>query len=469
VPDSLLEREWYLDTYKFGAASRRGAPPITLQAVWTADNGKLPPWRGDYHNDLNTQLSYWPCYSGNRLEEGLAFLDWLWRCRPTAKRYTARFFGAEGLNFPGVATLSGEQMGGWAQYSFSPTVSAWLAHHFYLHWRYSMDRTFLQERAYPWLSETAAFIERISVLADHKKRQLPLSSSPEINDNSIDAWFTQTTNYDLALIRWLFAASAELADELGLAQEAAHWRIIFSEWPELARSSADGALLVAPGTPLRESHRHFSHLMAIHPLGIVDLSNGERDRQTIGASLHALKNLGTDWWCGYSFAWLGSMCARAHEGDEAARALRVFTECFLLKNSFHANGDQTRSGKSKFTYRPFTLEGNFAYAAGIQEMLLQSHGGRIVLFPAIPHTWKTASFSTMRAEGSFLVSAELQNGRVEFVNITAECGGTIRLLNPFDLDGWSAEGIDPGRIVLRGSLLEFNCDRGQQVTLSRRH
>ena len=62
LPDPVLEKQWYLETYKFGAASRRGAPPITLQAVWTADNGSLPPWKGDFHNDLNTQLSYWPCY-----------------------------------------------------------------------------------------------------------------------------------------------------------------------------------------------------------------------------------------------------------------------------------------------------------------------------------------------------------------------------------------------------------------------
>ena len=60
LPNPVIERQWFLEQYKFGSAARRGAPPITLQAVWTADNGKLPPWKGDYHHDLNTQLSYWP-------------------------------------------------------------------------------------------------------------------------------------------------------------------------------------------------------------------------------------------------------------------------------------------------------------------------------------------------------------------------------------------------------------------------
>jgi len=129
LPDPVLERQWYLETYKFGAASRRGAPPITLQAVWTADNGSLPPWKGDFHNDLNTQLSYWPCYSGNRLEEGLAYLDWLWSIKPKCEAYTKRYFGVEGLNVPGVATLDGSPMGGWIQYSLvaGPALLAPLA------------------------------------------------------------------------------------------------------------------------------------------------------------------------------------------------------------------------------------------------------------------------------------------------------------------------------------------------------
>ena len=92
LPNAIIERQWYLEQYKFGSASRRGAPPITLQAVWTADNGKLPPWKGDYHHDLNTQLSYWPCYSGNHLEEGLSYLDWLWKIRPALLRLEQTLF-----------------------------------------------------------------------------------------------------------------------------------------------------------------------------------------------------------------------------------------------------------------------------------------------------------------------------------------------------------------------------------------
>jgi alpha-L-fucosidase 2 len=475
IPDPVLEKQWYLETYKFGAASRRGAPPITLQAVWTADNGSLPPWKGDFHNDLNTQLSYWPCYSGNRLEEGLAFLDWLWAVKPRCEDYTKLYFGVDGLNVPGVATLDGSPMGGWIQYSLGPTVSAWLAHHFYLHWRFSGDREFLEDRAYPYLKAVAVFLDQISERRADGKRKLPLSSSPEINDNRIDAWFAETTNFDLALVRWLYGAAAVMAGELGLAEEAARWRGILEEWPELALAEDDGRLLVAPGYPLKGSHRHFSHLMAIHPLGLLSWGGGEAVRRTIRASLADLDRLGPDWWCGYSYSWLGNLAARARDGEKAAGALRTFAECFCLPNSFHVNGDQTKSGKSKFTYRPFTLEGNFAFAAAVQEMLLQadegfglSDSGAIRVFPAVPSSWKDVSFDSLRTYGAFLVSARMKDGIVAEVRVTSEKGGKLRIENPFPEGAYKASGLTEGRVRDSGRVIEAGMLAGEELLLTGR-
>ncbi|OGD12358.1 MAG: hypothetical protein A2W20_00010 [Candidatus Aminicenantes bacterium RBG_16_66_30] len=465
LPDPVLEKQWYLETYKFGAASRRGAPPITLQAVWTADNGSLPPWKGDFHNDLNTQLSYWPCYSGNRLEDGLAFLDWLWAIKPRCEAYTKRYFGVEGLNVPGVATLDGAPMGGWIQYSLGPTVSAWLAHHFWLHWRFSGDRAFLEERGYPYLKAVAVFIDNISIRRADGKRKLPLSSSPEINDNRIEAWFHETTNFDLALIRWLYGAAAVMAGELGLAEEAGRWREVLGEWPDLALAEDDGRLLVAPAYPLGASHRHFSHLMAIHPLGLVDWSGGEAARMTIRGALAELDRLGPDWWCGYSYSWLGNLAARAMDGEKAAEALRTFAECFCLPNSFHANGDQTKSGKSKFTYRPFTLEGNFAFAAGIQEMLLQSHTGVVRVFPAVPAAWKDISFDSLRTYGAFLVSAKKKAGKVTEVRVRSEIGGKLRLENPFPGGTYETSGGALGSVRITDGVIEAELRPGESLLL----
>ncbi len=418
VPNPLIERQWYLDMYKFGTAARRGAPPITLQGPWTADDGKLPPWKGDYHHDLNTQLSYWPCYSGNRLEEGLGFLDWLWEHKRNAEDWTRRFFDLPGLNVPMTSDLELKQIGGWRQYTHSATTGAWLAHHFYLHWDYSRDRKFLEERAYPWLEAVAVFLEAVTNERDENgKRTLPLSSSPEINDNKPEAWFPSITNYDNALIRWTFSKASALAEELGRYDEALRWERALNEMPPLALASS-GALLVAEGFPLTDSHRHFSHAMAIHPLGLI----GRYQAGTVLATLRDLKQLGTDWWTGYSFAWLANLAARAEDGETAAHALDTFASAFVLRNSFHCNGDQSGKGISKFTYRPFTLEGNFAAAAGLNEMLLQSQDGIIRIFPAIPKSWDNVSFSTLRAAGAFLVSACRENGRTTNITVYSETG-----------------------------------------------
>ncbi|MDD4730277.1 MAG: hypothetical protein PHN55_16180, partial [Dysgonamonadaceae bacterium] len=458
IPDSLLEKQYYLEMYKLGSAARSDAPPISLQSVWTADNGKLPPWKGDFHHDLNTQLSYWPSYAGNYLNLEKGFLNWLWKYRPAFKQYTKDFFGVEGMNVPGVTTLEGEPMGGWIQYSFGQTVASWLAHHFYLHWQFSMDRDFLKERAYPWIKDVAIFLDQVAVKSENGERKLLISSSPEIYDNSAQAWFSETTNYDLALIRWTYEKAAELALELNKKEEASKWTQILSEWPELDVDMETG-LTFAPDEPYFESHRHFSHLMGFHPLGLIDFSKGEDDKKIILNTLKALEDKGPRAWTGYSYSWQGNLYARAFEGDKAAETLRIFAECFCLKNSFHVNGDQCKAGHSGFTYRPFTLEGNFAFASAIQEMLIQSHTGVIHVFPAIPTDWQNARFDKLRTVGAFLVSAKMENGQVTSVEVTSDKGGELLLQNPFK----GCEFSSSKKVDITNELIRVNLQSGEII------
>ena len=461
IPDSILLKQWYLEQYKFGAANGNGAPPISLQAVWTADNGKLPPWKGDFHNDLNTQLSYWPAYSANKLGQSMGFIDWLEKNKPVFESYTKQYFQTNGVNVPGVSTFAGSPMGGWIQYSFGPTVSAWIAHHYYLQWRYSMDRTFLSEKAYPWLEKVAIYLMEVSLLDEKGIRKLPLSSSPEIFNNSRQAWFSTMTNFDLGLVKWLFSKTSELAIELNKPEDAVKWKQIEGEWGELDVDDSSG-LTFAKDFPYDASHRHFSHLVAFHPLGLVDVSKGEKDKQIIQNTINTLDKYGSSQYCGYSFAWLGNVKARNMDGVGAAEALRIFASHFCLKNSFHANGDQSKLGYSTFTYRPFTLEGNFAFAAGLQEMLLQSHAGFIHLFPAIPPSWKTVSFHKMRTEGAFLVSANLSGGKVEKVQIEATVSGVLKIKNPFEQHSFKSS----ISFIKEGKMLVFNLSKGDILTLN---
>jgi alpha-L-fucosidase 2 len=468
LPDTILEKQWFLEQYKFGSVARADAPPISLQAVWTADNGKLPPWKGDFHHDLNTQLSYWSAYSANHLDLEEGYLNWLWKNSVKFKKYTKTYFGTSGMNVPGVTTLTGEPMGGWIQYSFGPTVGCWLAQHFYLHWIYSKDEKFLREKAYPWVRDVALYLNEISVKDEKGMRKLPISSSPEINNNSINAWFHQTTNFDLGFIRWTFEKAAELAGYLGKKEEALKWKSILNEWPAFALDN-EGGLAFAPGHPHNQSHRHFSHLVGWHPLGVIDWSNGDKDQQIIKSTLNDLEKRGPDWWCGYSYSWLGNLYARAFMGDKAAEALRIFSENFCLPNSFHVNGEQYNKGYSKMKYRPFTLEGNFAFAAGIQEMLIQSHTGTIQIFPAIPSGWKNVSFSTLRAVGAFLVSADQKGGKVEKVVIDSEKGGICKLKNPFGAVPFQVKYSWKGNVITGKDILTIEFPKNGQIILSKQN
>lgn len=157
------------------------------------------------------------------------------------------------------------------------------------------------------------------------------------------------------------------------------------------------------------------------------------------------------------------MYARAFEGEKAAEALRIFARCFCLKNSFHVNGDQCKAGYSRMTYKPFTLEGNFAFASAIQEMLIQSHTGVVKLFPAIPSDWQDVSFNTLRTYGAFLVSSSMENGEVRQVEVVSEEGGELILENPFS----DAEFMADKEYTIDGKHIIFKLAKGEKVTVTR--
>jgi alpha-L-fucosidase 2 len=122
---------------------------------------------------------------------------------------------------------------------------------------------------------------------------------------------------------------------------------------------------------------------------------------------------------------------------------------------------------SKFTYRPFTLEGNFAFAAGVQEMLLQSYAGFIELMPAIPANWTGASYENLRAEGAFLVSAKKTKGKLTEVAILAETGGNTRV--KLSLDQWRVASARGVTVSAAGEdFVQLNAQPGGRVVLIRK-
>lgn len=438
VPESTIQKYAGLCRYFYGAASRRGAPPMPLQGVWTADNGGLPPWKGDYHNDLNTQMTYIAYQAAGNFDEGACYLDFLTKLTPTFTEFARDFYGTPGLASPGVMSLAGQPLGGWGQYSLSPTMTSWNAHLFYLHWRYTMDEAFLREQAYPWCKAAGECINALLKPDEQGTLKLPRSSSPEVFDNSERAWLIPNSNYDLMCMKMQFLALTEMAEALGRSDEAGHWREVAEALGDYHADEA-GVLLLDAKTPLPFSHRHLTNLMGVYPFNLITRDGSEHDLKRIRASLGQWDQLGTSEWCGYSFAWMGALRARTGDGESALRHLDIFTKAFILRNGFHVNGDQTSSGFSAMTYRPFTLEGNFAALQVVHEMMLQSWSSTpgtrdtevVRVFPAMPWRWHDASFENLRAEGGHRVSARRENNATTWFRVTAGSDGVLRVRDNF--------------------------------------
>jgi alpha-L-fucosidase 2 len=191
--------------------------------------------------------------------------------------------------------------------------------------------------------------------------------------------------------------------------------------------------------------------MAIHPFNLITVEGGPEDRRIIESSVAKWDRLGTKAWVGYSFSWMACLRARVGDAEAAWRNLDIYLRAFILRNGFHANGDQLKAGYSNATYRPFTLEGNFLAAQAVHEMLLQSWsptaGTRdtevIRIFPATPAAWREASFDDLRAEGGHRVSARREQGATTWFRIVAGRDGNVRILDNFGRRDirWNRSGV----------------------------
>lgn len=453
LPDKETEKQWYLTNYFLASCSRKGAPPMPLQGVWTADEATLPPWKGDYHHDLNTQLSYWHYLKANHLEEGESFLDFLWELRPAAKRFAQTFFDAPGICLPSVMGIDGASIGGWVMYCTNLVNQIWLCQAFDHYWQYTGDRGFLENKAYVYFDETAQCILRWLELGEGGYLYLPLSSSPEIHDDTLDAWLTPNSNNDLALLHYLFETLSKMAALLEKKEEAVRWAGIRRKLPELA-VNADNVLMLSSDASLKESHRHLSHAMAIYPLNLLNYNGSEREKAIIDSTIRNLEVLGKGLWVGFSFAWMANLYARQGNGEAALYQLKLMWENLCSVNGFHLNGDYRKRGITAWHYRPFTLESNMAAADALQEMLLQNYDGVIRVFPAVPEPWKAKgiAFKRLRGGNGSLVSAEWSNGQLQYIQLESEQDAEFSVQNKFPSN--TAEGT-------MGSLIPITLLKGE--------
>lgn len=422
IGDETLEKHWYLVQYYLGSCSRKGGLPMPLQGVWTADDGKLPPWKGDYHADANLQFSYYAPLKADRLPEFECLLDYyLPLCETKGKEFARSFFDADGECLPSVFALDGTSLGGWPMYATNLVNHVWMLHVLWEYVRYTGDPE-AEMRILERLTEAERTVRRWLRVNGEGKRVLPVSSSPEIFDASLDAWLPELSNNDLALLRFLYRTLAEKKGDSVYAE-------ILASLPDYA--VGENGILIHPHLPVHDSHRHFSHLMCAFPMNDWDLSDPEK-REILKQSVQTLCDYGSDYWVGFSFCWLADLYGRLGDGEKAALRLRQFTDCLCSQNGFHLNGDFKAVGLTKYRYRPFTLESNMMLAEALQEMLLQCHDGVIRIFPAVPEEWLSdCAFDGLLAYGNIKVSARAENGRTVRVTLHARRDAAVRLLNPF--------------------------------------
>ena len=108
-----------------------------------------------------------------------------------------------------------------------------------------------------------------------------------------------------------------------------------------------------------------------------------------------------------------------------------------------------------------------AACSAVQEMVLQSYGGVIRIFPAIPATWKDASFYGLRADGAFIVSASKRSGNIDRLEIKSEKGGVLSVENPFGKEKINIKTDRTVKMQTEKGLLKWECKPGAKVVIER--
>lgn len=482
IPDGPILRHYYVTRYYLGASSKPGFPAMaTLQSVWPdsmMERMKAGWYKNTIFNDVETEAQYQSYQAAGHFAEGRVFLDYLWEKLPLFRAYARTYFEAGGAVVPGCMSLGGTPTGSWPQYLMSPTYSGWFGWLFYQHWRYTQDREFLATRAYPWCAEIAECWRQLLKPDADGTLKLPLSSSSEIFDNSPRSWQLPNSNQDIHIMRTHLLGLAEMGDALGKGPEATRWRGIAGKLgPHPGHVDEEGALMWSANEKVTQQHRHLSHAMCIHPFNLLNVDGDERDRAIIAATMKRFDKTGMTG-CPWSYAWMSSMRSRVGDSESAYRHLDWFVRQCPSRNGFHLNAPMAGLSTAQKASSFFTLEANMLANQAVHDMLLQSwaptigrgEAGVVRLFPSTPKCWHEASFTDLRAEGGFRVSARRADNATVWFKITADADGLLRVRDNFGgrTPKWSGPemarvGMNFERPMRKGDVVEATLDkfRGQ--------